>query len=71
MSFNFSFINKAARKMSSTIKKITNHQSYTIYLWKANEEHVVVDLPCFATKLFICDPTPANEALCGKINFEL
>ena len=19
----------------------------------------------------ICDPTPANEALCGKINFEL
>ena len=21
--------------------------------------------------LMICDPAPANEALCGKINFEL
>ena len=21
--------------------------------------------------VMICDPTPANEALCGKINFEL
>ena len=27
--------------------------------------HVVVTVPA------ICDPTPANEALCGKINFEL
>ena len=23
------------------------------------------------TTLSICDPMPANEALCGKINFEL
>ena len=23
------------------------------------------------TALHICDPTPANEALCGKIHFEL
>ena len=22
-------------------------------------------------KTLICDPAPANEALCGKINFEL
>ena len=26
---------------------------------------------CTVVKVLICDPTPANEALCGKINFEL
>ena len=33
--------------------------------WKAKWQ-------CLGTLVFVnCDPTPANEALCGKINFEV
>ena len=30
-----------------------------------------IDVLSFASQMIKCDPTPANEALCGKINSEL
>ena len=44
-----------------------NNDAFPIITWSTH-----ISLLCYKTeKIIICDPTPANEALCGKINSEL
>ena len=46
--------------------------SHNLYMkWGKNQKQGMWSSFYHVTEPQICDPTPANEALCGKINLEL